>query len=435
MAASLAVRTTHTVRRAWLVLFSSFLIFVVALTSLGAAAYIYGKSATQPREARLQAEDGLLLQPKHETRFRQVRGDEPVREGDSIKTQSGMQARVSFFDGVILTLAEETLVQVAELRSSRFVTSEQRLRLVQSQGWSRLTILPTTDHDVGRYTIQLDSLQIEAEGRPGTLLDLGFELRPAVWRPGDTATTGPFEARVSVYAGAASARAAGDEVQLVAGQTTTAVRGSRPTPPAGLRRNYVRNGDFFDQAPLEPAWLRQWHITRDQGRDGGNKHGEVRLDVRELDGRPVPVVRLWRRLNTDDNAVVGIQQPLNLPLSHLSSLRLRFDLQVIYHSLSGGGWANSEYPVIVKITYRDRKNRPANWYRGFFTHNEERRPTPNGTKVPQGEWVTFEQDLLRLTDLDGKLVDPEPVVLETLDIYAGGHDFEALISNVSIEGE
>jgi hypothetical protein len=56
---------------------------------------------------------------------------------------------------------------------------------------------------------------------------------------------------------------------------------------------------------------------------------------------------------------------------------------------------------------------------------------PNGIKIDPDQWFTFQQDLLHLTT---KRSDPEPVYLETLDIYAAGHDFEATVVSVAVEG-
>ena len=68
---------------------------------------------------------------------------------------------------------------------------------------------------------------------------------------------------------------------------------------------------------------------------------------------------------------------------------------------------------------------------GHRTHNEEQRSVPNGVKIESDQWFTFQQDLLHL---NAGRSDPEPVYLETLDIYAAGHDFEAAVVSVSVEG-
>jgi hypothetical protein len=202
-----------------------------------------------------------------------------------------------------------------------------------------------------------------------------------------------------------------------------------------MPHNYIRNGGFQDlitrdrQRDLWPVW---WTETRDQGGDGGERWGSAEVTRLEIDGRTAPMIAIERRLNATDNAVHGIQQRLDLPLSHFRELRLRVAFQVIYHSLSGGGVEDSEYPVIIKVTYRDRQNRSIAWYRGFYTHNESGFRTPNGELVEQGQWQLFSKDLLRLNPRPN---EPEPVFLETLDIYASGHDFESVIASISIEGQ
>jgi hypothetical protein len=435
MAADLPLTTGQTVRRAWLALSAAFVVFGAALTSLGAGAYIYHRSAMQQREATLQTTGEALLQPKNETRFKQVRAGEPVREGDRIKAQNGVQARLVFFDGAELQLAEGALVLVDELQSSRFVNDEKRIRLVQEQGWSRLVAAPASDFKLGRYSMQMEGLEVEARSQPGRGAELSFELRPAAEAPSEPGQVAPQEARVAVYRGEAQARAGSDSVTLVQGQATTFVRGGHVTPPAAMPNDFIRNGSFQDLVTRDrerDLWPQWWRETRDQGGDGGERWGSAEVTRLDIDGRAGPMIRIERRLNATDNAVHGIQQQLDLPLSHFRELRLRVTFQVIYHSLSGGGVEDSEYPIIIKVTYRDRQNRSIAWYRGFYTHNESGFRTPNGELVEQGQWIPFSKDLLKL---NLKPNDPEPVFLETLDIYASGHDFEAVIASVSIEGQ
>lgn len=434
MAADLPLVTTQqAVRRAWLVLTAAFVAFAALLTSLGSGAYIYHRSAMQQREGRLETSGEVLLQPRNETKFKQVRDGEVVREGDTIKIQSGMQARLVFFDGSALQLAEESQVVIEELQASRFVDAEKRIRLSQRQGWARLLVAPVADYQVGRFIVHLEGMEVETESRPGQGAELSLELRPYAEPLGGAVKPAPQEARVAVYAGSARVWAGGNEAVLTAGQAATLIPGTRLLELATLRRELIRNGTFTQLAVHgNEAWPHWWQITADQGGDFGDLWGKTELTYREVDGDLAPVIVFERRLNAKDNAVHGIQQSLDLPLSHFRKLQLRVTFQVRYHSLSGGGIKDSEYPVIIKITYRDRQNRSIAWYRGFYTHNEAKLPVDNGILVPQGEWYTFSQDLLRLTS---KRNEPEPVYLETLDIYASGHDFESVVARVSIEGE
>jgi hypothetical protein len=434
MAADLSLTTGQTVRRAWLVLAAAFMIFSAVLVSLAAGAYAYRRSAMQQREGTLQTSGEVLLQPKNETRFKQVRAGEPVREGDRIKTQNGVEARLIFFDNAELRLAEGALVLIDELQSSRFVNDEKRVRLVQEQGWSRLLASPASDFKVGRYTVLLEGMEVEAQSQPGIGTEMSLELRPAADASPEQGANAPQEARVAVYQGMAQARAGTDTVTLHEGQATSYAGSGRLAPPVAMPNNYIRNGAFEALVTREPQhdlWPQGWAETRDQGGDGGERWGSVEVSRHPVDGPTSPTIDIKRRLNATDNAVHGIQQQLNLPLSHFRDLQLRITFQIIYHSLAGGGEQDSEYPVIVKVTYRDRQNRSFAWYRGFYTHNESGFKTPNGEVVEQGQWQTYTKDLLKLTTRPS---DSDPVFLETIDIYASGHDFESVIASVSIEG-
>jgi hypothetical protein len=426
-------RGTTVVRRAWLVLITAFMVFVLVLTSVGTSAYLYRRGAMQEREGWLETSGEVLVQPKNETRFKQVRDGEPLREGDTVKTPGGIQARLHFFDGSALALAEGSQVQITELRASRFVAAEKRIHLTQRQGWSRLMAPPTTDYRVGRFIVRLEGMEIVSERQHGQELDLGFELRSTIWRAGESEPSGPTAATVAVRAGEALVVAGSDQMLARAGERVTWTRGERTLVATSLMGEYARNGAFraLEPRPDRDIWPISWQETSDQGGDGGDLWGETRVDYELRDGQLMPTIVFERRLGAKDNAVHGIGQRLDLPLTYFQELRLRVTLRVTYHSLAGGGVANSEYPIIVKLTYRDRQNRSIAWYRGFYLHNEAGFNTPNGIKIRPGEWTPFEQDLL---DLGLKPGDPEPVFLETLDIYASGHDFDAAVAAVSIEG-
>lgn len=438
MATEVSLTTGFMVRRAWMVLVIASGLFTLLVTGTASAAYVYHRNAMEPREGRLATAGEVLLQPRNETKFKQVRDGEPVREGDTIKTQGGMPATLVFFDGSQLQLAEGALVSVEELRSSRFVNNEKRIQVVQQAGWTRLLVRPATDYRVGHYLVRLNGMDVETLSQVDRGAEVSFELRKLIERPADLEQAGPLEARVAVHEGTASVQAEGDQVTLMAGQAATLADGGHVTP-APLPLEYAHNGSFRDltlklsrdksSREIFPQW---WTETFDQGGDGGEQWGTTKIVPEEIDGQSTPVVVFERRVNAKDNALNGIQQQLDLPLNYFRSLRLSVTARVRYQSLSGGGVADSEYPIMVKITYRDRKNRSVAWIRGFYTHNEEKLPIRIGIKEHQDEWFTFSQDLLQLVNEQG---DGEPVFLETLDIYASGHDFESAVASVSIAGE
>lgn len=434
MATDLPLTTGTLIRRAWVVLGLAFVGFALVAGTIVSGVYMYGRSAMEPREGVLETTGEVLLQPANETRFKQVRAGESVRVGDTIKTPVGVSARVVLFDGSHLTLAEGALVTLDDMSASRFVASEKRIQVSQREGWLRLVAPPLRDFQTGRYTTLVNGLVVEVDGQSDRPMDVSIRLRAIDDGPTDLAQVGRRESLISVQSGEAAVGYGTEWVTLPAGQALVQGTAARLAQPELLPLDFIRNGDFSALAvgPANEVWPEYWRETRDQGGDGGELWGTTEIVHEDINGRVQPVIVFDRRVNAKDNAVHGIQQSLNLPLDHVRSLELRVLLQVRYHSLSGGGVADSEYPVIVKVTYRDRQNRSVAWYRGFYTHNEQKLPVPNGVRVGQDEWFTFTQDLLRLSPKSG---DSEPVLLETLDIYASGHDFASAVASVAIEGE
>lgn len=308
------------------------------------------------------------------------------------------------------------------------------MQFSQSEGWTRLNVPPLQGYQHGRYTAIVNGMVVEALGLPDRSTILSIVLRAIDDRLLSVGQPERRETLVAVQDGMATLRAGSDGLTVFAGQAVTQSEAQRLVGPRALPLDYVHNGAFarLGVAGGKTVWPEGWRQTSDQGGDGGELWGSTDVVHEQIDGRSQPIVVFDRRVNAKDNAVHGIQQRLDMPLAPFQTLLLKARLQVRYHSLSGGGIADSEYPIIVKITYRDRLNRSVAWYRGFYTHNEQKLPVPNGVRVGQDEWFTFTQDLLRLGP---KNADSEPVFLETLDIYAAGHDFSGAVASVAIEGE
>ena len=99
-------------------------------------------------------------------------------------------------------------------------------------------------------------------------------------------------------------------------------------------------------------------------------------------------------------------------------------------SLSGGGWLASEYPLAVKLRYRDDSGNEATLVRGFYMQNQENRPTLGGQLVPGGIWVPFTVDLF-----DHIQVNPRPLHILWLEIEASGWEYESYATNIQLVAE
>jgi hypothetical protein len=127
---------------------------------------------------------------------------------------------------------------------------------------------------------------------------------------------------------------------------------------------------------------------------------------------------------------VGVVQTVDRDVQGYDSLAMRLDLKILYHSVPGGGEQATEYPIMVDLFYTDIYGKDLHWYQGFYQRdlppNSPYLP-PTGEKVPLGIWYTYESpnlfELLQAT---------RPARINSVSIYASGHDYDSLVTDVAL---
>jgi hypothetical protein len=87
---------------------------------------------------------------------------------------------------------------------------------------------------------------------------------------------------------------------------------------------------------------------------------------------------------------------------------------------------SSEYPLILRIRYRDAYGSPAEWVHGFYIQNTTNNPTNNGQQITQD--ISFPYESVNLFDL----LDPKPFFITSIQIYASGWDYDSYVSGVRL---
>jgi hypothetical protein len=96
----------------------------------------------------------------------------------------------------------------------------------------------------------------------------------------------------------------------------------------------------------------------------------------------------------------------------------------------GGGYLATEYPVMVDLFYTDIYGKDLHWYQGFYYLDLPPGSAylpPTGEKVPLGLWYTYESP-----NLYSLLSETRPARINSVSLYASGHDYESLVSNVAL---
>jgi hypothetical protein len=133
---------------------------------------------------------------------------------------------------------------------------------------------------------------------------------------------------------------------------------------------------------------------------------------------------------------VGISQLLEQPVNVYDDLRIQVDTKILFQSLPGAGSLNSEFPLRVEIAYRDIYGKELTWGHGFYYREpEEGEPYPpvsNGTRVRQGQWYTYlSPNLIELLDAQGT----RPAMITSIRLYASGHNYQSMASEVYLLAE
>ena len=389
-------------RVAWVVLSLSFLILCLIVVGVPLGIRHYIQVAEKPQEASVQSLVGTVVVDVPVGSGPTPLGKDQslaIPEGTVIRVDETSEAVVTFFDHSFMRMFSGTTVQLDRSRAPRYASSA----------------LPNTVY------LNLMGGRV----RIGTALsvDSPLDFRVQTLHATSTlATDGSYAIEVSndrsdiaTYRGDTRVSAAGRTVNLGPRQRTEVVFGEAPQPAVGIARNLIVNSDFRD------GLNKGWRAYNDQGTDGGDIDGVVELVV-DAGVRSAHFVRQGGQGNhceTILEQVIDAQMP-DAP----TSLVVRATVQVRYQSLSGGGYLSSEYPLMIRLTYRDVYDSEAEWVQGFYYQNIADTPTTYGLQVPHDRWYLFESDNL----LEQLPIRPYKII--RIRVYAAGWEYESLISDI-----
>lgn len=401
-------------RLAWIVLLTAFAIFCVLAVTVPLGVRSYLINAAKPLAAELRLNQGTaLVSLRNQEDPLAVVDARSLEPGAQISMAEGAQATLRFAlaaEGDAAELATVQLypgaqVTLVEASRPRFNLSPNPYRLVlrlergrirlnpapQAEGLRPLQVAVETPHAVAR--LAAGSYALEAD---------------------DTRTL------VANRFGLATVAAAGVELTLGEELRTEVVAGQPPSPPVPLAENLIADGRF--EGPLGPPnWLVSFYPTADTS--------GAQVTTVETGGRQA--VRFSRINQPPTHTEAAITQVLNRSVQDYEYLNLQMDVLVRWQSLPGAGEQSSEFPVMFWLDYIDIYGNHQFWTHGFYYRD----PPPQwvvtgGTKIAQGVWYAFESgNLLERLPMEGR---PLPARINWLKIYASGHNFDSLVTEVRL---
>ncbi len=390
-------------RIAWIVLLLSFGAFCALVVGVPLGIRWYVLTAETEQKALIETLAGtVVIEPEiGQGPLPLTKGQSMVVSSDTvIYTDETSEAVITFFDHSFMRLYPGSSVRLDRLSAPRFKASPlpKRIYLNLFQGHIRIGTALSLERDLD-FRVQTPYAQSVLDQ------DGSYALR----------IRGDF-VEITSYRGQASVIAQGQKIELAPRQRTSVRLGAPPETPVGVARNLVRNSEF--NPPLA-----EWQIFNDQGTDGGNIDGQVEMVVDE--GRNA--VRFYRTNAQGNHCETVLEQVINEQLPDpVTSLTVRATVKVRYQGLSGGGYLSSEYPLMIRLTYRDVYDSEAEWVQGFYYQNVDNNPTTYGLQIPRDRWFLFESENLL------ELLPIKPYRITKIRVYASGWDYESLVSDVSV---
>lgn len=417
-------RTTHIHRRAWMVIWTSFIIFCLLCVSVPTGFYWYLTSATDAAGAELQLIDNpIYLNGRLVTPDELGGAKARIRVGDIISTYTGGQAILwlDFDDGSNVHIWPNSEVRVAELQTNKFRwgNTARVITLEQRSGYSQVEVSASPESK-RHFRILTNEANINLhEGSHSIRIIPPSQDKPVASLNAVAVKATPRKTEVAVRKGSAVITNQMNSITLSDNQKIEVAANEPLEKPEPAQWELLSNGGFNQG-------LDGWHQTSLTASTRGKGIEATHLDDRQ-------VIRFSRQ--GDDHSEDSIRQVINRDVTEFNSLKLRASFKILEHSLSGGGVLGSEYPLMLRVTYRDKSGNIITWQHGFYSQNDDNlQTTLNGSPisewVEQGSWKDYQVDLFDLS-----AVAPRPVSIISVEINCQGHTYVSAISGISLIGE
>ncbi len=395
-------------RVAWTVLAAAFVVFCILAAGIPLAVRSYLLNATDDQDTRLQVIEGtVLVQEARKSDLSAVTESTTLLAGDEVLTDDTSWATLDLFDRSHLTLYGNTKVKLEEVQAPRFGLSNlpDHVKLDVTGGLVRVGVALPVERDK-RFEVVTPHTAISLEEG---------SYRIEVTNKGT---------QVTVVRGQAVVKGNGFGMIVPHGTRTMVDLSGEPIDPLPAARNLIENGDF--QQPEASGWLTNTVVLTTSVEPPA-------VQFVENGGRQS--VRLVRREADDGiHSEVAISQKLAQDVRDFVRLELSLDLMLEFQSLSGGGLVSSEFPIIVRLDYKDLWGNDKFWTRGFYYQNRDGYPIapdpwgrPSGDHIPRGVWYPYESG--NLLDLLG---ENKPAYITGLTIYASGWNYDSQVSEIQL---
>ena len=334
-------------------------------------------------------------------------GATQLNPGDSISTHESSRAFLTLPDDSTVLMYPDTELTLVASNFVRYRPETMQITLEQSRGKTRIGVAPVVSPEKRAFRVRTPAFA-------AALQEGSFAVEVnAATRERGSETEAEFRGSLVARLGNAEVTDGERVVALSKRERVTTKDGRLPAAPLPAAQDLIEMGDF---TALAPDWNDIW---RKEDRSERQPKGTV---------TPHPDGVFLTRAGEGPGETVLVQH-INRDVWDFEELILAVRVKAVYQNLPGGGTAGSEYPIMVRVSFRDITGGETLWYHGFYydAPTDERYSTKHATHAPQDAWYEYEIDLLQLT--------PRPTFIHTIEVAAAGWSFEGAIQKISLVGE
>jgi FecR protein len=382
---------------AWSVMLGAFAALCLFVASARFGVNWYFDHAMAERPVRLDVIQGTALWlPVGGRQEVNAASQSSLSEGDQIRTADNSEVLLSFFDGSNVRLWPNTTLRIVQTKSSRYRSAETDVVLAQEDGHARYEVaIPATT----ARQFEVRTPQTSAVMREGSYK---VEVQDR-------------ETAVTVTTGSATVYGANQAVEVLKGEWTNVPTLGVPAKPASdVHDLIITNGDFSQQ-------LTDWQPgSRDQGDEPAGQ------TVWKRDENNRPFVE-FQRSDASGHAEAFIHKIVNQEVTDYGLLKFNFQLRILDQALVPGAAPGSEFPLQVRVHYRDSSGGEATWTKGYYLQDDNLHMPPSAKIVERNLWTDETIDLF-----DPTTVSPRPADILWIEVAASGLGFQSDVASVQL---
>ncbi|WP_238613530.1 hypothetical protein [Candidatus Oscillochloris fontis] len=460
------VAQQRTLRIAWMTLFGFLLLFLSLIGWTIYAGWQFYQSAVIPRDATVIVRgpaEWISWQPANRSVFQGINDQQVIRPGDSVrivtKAGYGQIASIRLFDESQIDLWAGADLRIETLETSRWSDQTQQVTIHQSGGYVRYDLRAGQPYQQVRFRVIVGNTILDLTPGGSYSVDLRPTERSINTLPGTEIAS--FITDVAVRSGTLIIqRSNGARVVLGARQRVEVDPSGMPGLPVPARWELIRDGGFsqFSEAEYnnttqsdgsELARSSTWQVYSGPALPL-EQQGFFRLSSicrpPMVDQSCSPSERriaawFYRAGAQTTGFITGIKQQLGyagagIDISEYRRLTFSLWTRILDQSIEDVGERGSECPVMIRFLAREESPNDPDLEKVvcLYTDANDLPPRVHAQDVyyyrlQKAEWTHFTINLRDVPWL------PDHRYLQGIQIYANGHDYNALVADVSLIGE